>query len=101
MKAAELRAKSKDELDSMLLDLKKEQLNLRFQRTTGELENTARVRTVRKTVARIKTLLADPANLNQAAPVKKKVAKKKVAPAKKTVAKKTPAKKKAAAKEEK
>ena len=45
------------ELESELMVLKKEQLNLRFQRATGQLENTARVRTVRRDVARIKTIL--------------------------------------------
>ena len=58
MKAADLRVKSKDELSDQLLQLKKEQFNLRFQRATGQLENTARVREVRRDIARIKTLLA-------------------------------------------
>lgn len=58
-KATELRAKSADELKSLLLDLSKEQFNLRFQRAAGELENTARFRQVRRDVARIKTLLAE------------------------------------------
>jgi large subunit ribosomal protein L29 len=61
MKAADLRAKSKDELGDQLLQLKKEQFNLRFQRATGQLENTARVREVRRDIARIKTLLAETA----------------------------------------
>jgi large subunit ribosomal protein L29 len=61
MKAADLRAKTKDELSDQLLQLKKEQFNLRFQRATGQLENTARVREVRRDIARIKTLLADTA----------------------------------------
>ncbi|MCC7428005.1 MAG: 50S ribosomal protein L29 [Alphaproteobacteria bacterium] len=55
-KAADLRAKSDDELSTMLLDLRKEQFNLRFQRATGQLENTQRVREVRRDIARIKTL---------------------------------------------
>ena len=58
MKAADLRAKTKDELSDQLLQLKKEQFNLRFQRATGQLENTARVRQVRRDIARIKTILA-------------------------------------------
>ena len=58
MKAADLRAKTKDELSDQLLQLKKEQFNLRFQRATGQLENTARVREVRRDIARIKTILA-------------------------------------------
>lgn len=80
MKIAELRGKTKDELGSLLIDLKKEQLNLRFQRSTGELANTARVRVVRKSVARIKTLLAQA----DYQPVKTKAGEK----AAKTVAKK-------------
>ena len=58
MKAAELRAKTEDQLREQLLQLKKEQFNLRFQRATGQLENTARVREVRRDIARIKTILA-------------------------------------------
>ncbi len=58
MKAGDLRAKSDDELTSQLLGLKKEQFNLRFQRASGQLENTARVRQVRRDIARIKTLLS-------------------------------------------
>jgi len=56
MKAEELRAKTVDELDDLLLQLKKEQFNLRFQRATGQLENTARVRQVRRDIARLKTV---------------------------------------------
>jgi len=59
MKAAELRGRSRDELKEQLLELKKEQFNLRFQKATGQLENTARVRQVRRDVARIKTILAE------------------------------------------
>jgi large subunit ribosomal protein L29 len=58
MKAAELRTRTEDQLREQLLQLKKEQFNLRFQRATGQLENTARVREVRRDIARIKTLLA-------------------------------------------
>ena len=58
MKASEVRAKSGDELQGQLLQLKKEQFNLRFQKATGQLENTSRVRTVRRDIARIKTILA-------------------------------------------
>jgi large subunit ribosomal protein L29 len=61
MKAADLRAKSADELKTELLGLKKEQFNLRFQRASGQLENTARVRQVRRDIARIKTILGRPA----------------------------------------
>jgi large subunit ribosomal protein L29 len=56
-KAAELRAKSTDELKEMLLGLRKEQFNLRFQRATGQLESTNRIQVVRRDIARIKTLL--------------------------------------------
>jgi large subunit ribosomal protein L29 len=47
---------SKDQLSDELLNLKKEQFNLRFQRATGQLENTGRVREVRRDIARVKTL---------------------------------------------
>lgn len=56
------RAKSDDELSSQLLDLKKEQFNLRFQQATGQLENTARVREVRRDIARIKTVMGQRAS---------------------------------------
>jgi large subunit ribosomal protein L29 len=56
---SDLRAKSADQLNDQLLDLKKEQFNLRFQRASGQLENTARVRTVRREIATIKTLLGE------------------------------------------
>jgi large subunit ribosomal protein L29 len=58
MKAADLRVKTEDQLREQLLQLKKEQFNLRFQRATGQLENTARVREARRDIARIKTILA-------------------------------------------
>ncbi len=57
MKAADLKTKSPDELRESLLALRKEQFNLRFQKASGQLENTARVRLVRRGIARIKTLL--------------------------------------------
>jgi len=56
MKAGELRGKSLDELDDELMKLKKEQFNLRFQRASGQLENTARVRQVRRDIARLMTV---------------------------------------------
>jgi large subunit ribosomal protein L29 len=59
MKASDLRAKTVDELKDQLLALKKEQFNLRFQGASGQLENTARVRQVRRDIARIKTLLGE------------------------------------------
>ena len=58
MKAAEWRTRTEDQLREQLLQLKKEQFNLRFQKATGQLENTARVREVRRDIARIKTILA-------------------------------------------
>ncbi len=57
MKAADVRVKTEDELVKDLGDLKKEQFNLRFQRASGQLENTARVRQVRHDIARVKTIL--------------------------------------------
>lgn len=57
MKAADVRAKTDDELKSQLADLQKEQFNLRFQKASGQLENTARVRQVRRDIARIRTTL--------------------------------------------
>ena len=59
MKATEYKTKSQDELKDSLLDLKKEQFNLRFQKASGQLENTARVRQVRRDIARIKTILRE------------------------------------------
>ncbi|MBD2748756.1 MULTISPECIES: 50S ribosomal protein L29 [Microvirga] len=53
---SDLKAMSADQLSDELLNLKKEQFNLRFQRATGQLENTGRVREVRRDVARVKTL---------------------------------------------
>jgi large subunit ribosomal protein L29 len=60
--ATDIRAKSPDELKAMLLDLRKEQFNLRFQRATGQQENTSRVRAVRRDIARVKTILAERAS---------------------------------------
>jgi large subunit ribosomal protein L29 len=58
MKPGDLRAMTVDQLDDEVLKLKKERFNLRFQRATGQLENTARVRQVRRDIARIKTIAA-------------------------------------------
>ncbi len=58
-KIADLRPKTDDELKDQLAELQKEQFNLRFQAASGQLEDTARVRTVRRDIARIKTLLND------------------------------------------
>jgi large subunit ribosomal protein L29 len=57
--ASDIRAKSPDELKALLVDLRKEQFNLRFQRATGQQENTSRVRVVRRDIARVKTILAE------------------------------------------
>ena len=57
MKAAEVWSKSSDELEDSLLKLRKEQFNLRFRQASGQLENTARARQVRREIARIKTVL--------------------------------------------
>ena len=57
MKAEDLRTKSDDELKDSLLQLKKEQFNLRFQAASGQLENTAQARRVRRDIARIKTVM--------------------------------------------
>ena len=56
MKIADVRSMTPDQLGESLLNLKKEQFNLRFQRATGQLENTGRVREVRRDIARVKTL---------------------------------------------
>lgn len=56
MKAGEIRDMTLDQLDDQLAKLKKEQFNLRFQAASGQLENTARVRQVRRDIARIKTI---------------------------------------------
>jgi large subunit ribosomal protein L29 len=55
LKSEDLRTMTPDQLDDELIKLKKEQFNLRFQRATGQLANTARVREVRRDIARIKT----------------------------------------------
>ena len=56
IKPDDLRAMTVDQLDDELLRLKKEQFNLRFQRATGQLENSSRVRVVRRDIARVKTI---------------------------------------------
>lgn len=59
MKATDVRAKTIDELRTQLEGLKKEQFNLRFQKATGQLENTARVRQIRRDIARIQTIMRE------------------------------------------
>jgi large subunit ribosomal protein L29 len=61
MKATDVRAMSADQLNDELAKLKKEQFNLRFQKATGQLEKAARVKEVRKDIARIKTIAAQKA----------------------------------------
>ncbi len=80
MKIADVRAKDAAALKGELMNLRKEQFNLRIQRTSGQLQNTARVRAVRKDIARIKTVLAEmkagkAGKATKAAPKKKKTAK--------------------------
>ena len=58
MKATDARVMTLDQIDDEVLKLKKEQFNLRFQRATGQLENTARVRVIRRDIARLKTIAA-------------------------------------------
>jgi len=95
MKAADARAMTLDQLDDEVVKLKKEQFNLRFQRATGQLENTSRVRAIRRDIARMKTIAAQkragapqPAPKAEAAPTKKtKSAKPKAAAKPKTRAK--------------
>ncbi len=57
--AADLRTKTDDELHDQLRNLKKEALNLRFQRASGQLETTGRVRQVRRDIARVNTVLGE------------------------------------------
>jgi large subunit ribosomal protein L29 len=66
MKAQDVRAKGVDQLKDELVKLKKEQFNLRFQTATGQLEKTARVKEVRRDIARVKTILREKAEAGQA-----------------------------------
>jgi large subunit ribosomal protein L29 len=66
MKAADARGMSPDQLNDELAKLKKEQFNLRFQKATGQMEKTARVKQVRRDIARIKTIAAQKATGNKA-----------------------------------
>jgi large subunit ribosomal protein L29 len=59
MKANDVRALTPDQLEDEMAKLKKEQFNLRFQKATGQLDNTSRVRVVRRDIARIQTVLRD------------------------------------------
>ena len=66
MKAEDIRSKTQDQLTDELASLKKEQFNLRFQKATGQLEKTARVKQVRRDIARIKTIAAQKAAAKKA-----------------------------------
>jgi len=66
MKAEDIRTKTQDQLTDDLASLKKEQFNLRFQKATGQLEKTARVKIVRRDIARIKTIAAEKASAKKA-----------------------------------
>ena len=65
MKANEIKDLTTTELEEKLAELKQELFNLRFQQATGQLENTARLKTVKKTIARIKTVLTERENAGQ------------------------------------
>lgn len=86
LKPEDLRAKTEDELGKMLLDLKKQQMNLRFQQSGGQLANTSVVRIVRREIARIKTIVSAKKAGTDATPAKA------AKPAAKTKAKKSAAK---------
>ena len=58
MKIGDIRAMSPDQMDDAIVNLKKERFNLRFQRATGQLENTSRMKEARRDIARIKTIAA-------------------------------------------
>ncbi len=64
MKASEVRDMTTDELKDKLLQLKKEQFNLRFQKASGQLEKTTRIGEVRRDIARIKTVLGENSRAN-------------------------------------
>jgi large subunit ribosomal protein L29 len=79
MKVAEARTMDVEKLDDEVVKLKKEQFNLRFQRATGQLENTSRVRVIRRDIARMKTIarqkrVGDPAPQRAAEPKQKAAA---------------------------
>jgi large subunit ribosomal protein L29 len=68
MKAAQVRGMTADQLDDELIKLKREQFNLRFQAASGQLENTARVRQIRRDIARIQTIVRETPREETAAP---------------------------------
>jgi large subunit ribosomal protein L29 len=75
MKITDVRAKTADELKDQLVDLKKEQFNMRFQRASGNLEATGRIRQVRRDIARIHTVMGEAARGVTFAPKEPKPAK--------------------------
>jgi large subunit ribosomal protein L29 len=66
-KATDVRVKTPDELSGLLLDLRKEQFNLRFQQATGQQEGVSRVKQVRREIARVKTIMAEKQRASSAA----------------------------------
>lgn len=96
MKAEDLKTKTVDELNKILLETRKEQMNQRFQRTNGALEKTDVVRKARRTIAQIKTFLSAKAR-GEELKVKKAAAPKAKSESKPAAAKKAPAKKTKAA----
>ncbi len=84
MKAEEFKGKTEDELKKLILDLKKKQFNLRFQKSQGQLENTAQIRTVRRDIARAKLFLSQQTAGATQPGVKKEAPKKAASKAKKS-----------------
>ena len=91
MNAEDLKTKTEDELVKLLLDTRKNQFNLRFQRSGGTLENTSEIRKVRRNIARIKTFLTQKQNGEVATAAKKSAPKTKKPAAKKAAKTKTAA----------
>ncbi|MCB1651928.1 MAG: 50S ribosomal protein L29 [Alphaproteobacteria bacterium] len=79
MKAEDLKTKTADELQKLLLDTRKAQFNLRFQKTSGQADNPSEIRKLRRNVARIKTFLTQRRKEEAAAPKAKKTSSKKAA----------------------
>lgn len=89
MKSEDLKAKTVDELKKALLDARKDQMNLRFQRTGGQLEKTSEIRKTRRNIARIKTIINMKQSGKDTTPAKPRAVKSDAkAPAKKAKAKK-------------
>ena len=71
MKADDVKTKTVDELEKLLVDLKKQQFNLRFQRSQGQLQNTAQLRAVKRDVARVQTFIMQKTQADKPAKVSK------------------------------